>query len=86
MNNYVGMTKVKKKQGQDDYFNQKSIFLTLPANTSPLIISSTYVDWCEKYAFLIEIIILSLFFFNHCHSYIAVHFLEMFLLLVYFIF
>ena len=27
-----------------------------------------------------EIIILSLFFFNHCHSYIhvAVHFLEMF--------
>ena len=35
---------------------------------------------------LIEIIILSLFFFNHCHSYIAVHFLEIFLLLVYIIF
>ena len=29
-------------------------------------------------------IILSLSFFNHCHSYIAVHFLKMFLLLVYF--
>ena len=33
-------------------------------------------------AYLTEIIILSLFFLNHCHSYIAVHFLEMFLLLV----
>ena len=31
-------------------------------------------------------LILSLFFFNHCHSYMAVHFLEMFLLLVYFVF
>ena len=29
-----------------------------------------------------EIIILSLFLFNHCHSYIAVHFLKMFLLYV----
>ena len=39
---------------------------------------------CEKYAALLtEIIILSVFFLNHCHSYIAVHFLEMFLLLVY---
>ena len=43
---------------------------------SPLIISSTYVGWeCEKYALLIEIVPA---FFNHCHSYTAVHFLEMF--------
>ena len=36
---------------------------------------------------LIEIIILSLLFFNHCHSYIAVHFLEMFFItcLLYFL-
>ena len=33
MNSYVGMTMVKKKkQGQDDYFNQQSILLTSPAN------------------------------------------------------
>ena len=25
MNSYVGMTMVKKEQGQDDYFNQQSI-------------------------------------------------------------
>ena len=45
MNSYVGMTMVLKKQGQDDYFNQQSILLILPGNLSPLIISSTYVDW-----------------------------------------
>ena len=28
MNSYVGMIKVKKEQGQDDYFNQQSILLT----------------------------------------------------------
>ena len=39
---YVGMTMVKKEQGQDD---QKAYFSLLPANTSPLIISSTYVGW-----------------------------------------
>ena len=31
MNSYVGITMVKKDQGQDDYFNQQSILLTLPA-------------------------------------------------------
>ena len=36
MNSYVGMTMVKKEQGQDDYFNQQSILLTLPAYVSPL--------------------------------------------------
>ena len=35
---------------------------------------------------LTKIIILSLFFLKHCHSYIAVHFLKVFLLLVYLIF
>ena len=45
MNSYVGMIMVKKEQGQDDYFNQQSILLTLPAYISPLIISSTYVGW-----------------------------------------
>ena len=29
MNKYVGMTIVKKEQGQEDYFNQQSILLTL---------------------------------------------------------
>ena len=42
MNSYVGMTMVKKEQGQDDYFNQQIILLTLPAYISPLM-SSTYV-------------------------------------------
>ena len=28
MNSYVGMTMVKKEQGQDDYFSQQSILLT----------------------------------------------------------
>ena len=34
----------------------------------------------KSHALLIDskIIVLSLFFFNHCHSYIAVYFLEMF--------
>ena len=56
MNSYVGMMiSLKKEQGQDDYFNQQSILLTLP----------TDVGWlCEKYVLLIEIIILSLFFLN----------------------
>ena len=53
----------------------------------PLIIRGFMcIGWlCEKYALLIEIIILSLFFFNHCHSYmyIAVHFLEMFFYYLY---
>ena len=29
MNSYVGMTMVKKKQKQDDYFNQQSILLKI---------------------------------------------------------
>ena len=37
---------------------------------------------CEKYALLTEIITLSLFFFNHCHSCIAVHFFEILFLLL----
>ena len=28
MNSYVGMTMIKKEQGQDDYFNQQSIIFT----------------------------------------------------------
>ena len=39
------MTVVKKEQRQDDYFNQQSILLTLPANISLLTIGSTYVGW-----------------------------------------
>ena len=31
MNSSVGMTMVKKEQGQDDYFIQQSIVLTLSA-------------------------------------------------------
>ena len=46
MNSYLGMTVVKKEQGQDDYFRQQSrILLTLPTYISPLIISSTYLGW-----------------------------------------
>ena len=41
MNSYVGMTMVKKEQGQDNYFNQQSIVLTLPA-----YISATSEDLC----------------------------------------
>ena len=41
---YVGMTMVKKEQGQkDDYSSQQSIILTLPASISLLTISSTYM-------------------------------------------
>ena len=64
MNSYAGMTMIKKEQGQDDYFNQQCILLTLPAYISATDYQRTYVHWyCEKYALLIEIIILSLFFF-----------------------
>ena len=34
INSYVGMAIVKKEQGQDEYFNQQSIHLTLPAYIS----------------------------------------------------
>ena len=37
MNSYLGMTMVKKEQGQDDYFREQSrILLTLPTYISPL--------------------------------------------------
>ena len=39
MNSYVGMTMVKKEQGQDDYFNQQSILSHLPA-----YISATHLE------------------------------------------
>ena len=39
------MTMVKKEQGQDDYFSQPSILLTITNLISPLIISSTYLGW-----------------------------------------
>ena len=39
MNGYVGMTMV----GQDDYFNQQSILLTLPAYISATNYQMTYV-------------------------------------------
>ena len=29
MNSYIGMTMVKKEQGQDDYFSPQSILLTI---------------------------------------------------------
>ena len=45
MNSYVGMTMVKKEPGQEDYLNQQTIFLTLAAYISPLIMNSTYVGW-----------------------------------------
>ena len=35
MNSYVGMTVVKKEQGQDYYFSQQAYFSQLPAHTSP---------------------------------------------------
>ena len=82
---YVGMTMVKKEQGQkDDYSSQQSIILTLPASISLLTISSTYM-YVVFWQSVALTCILSLIFFNHCHSYIAVHFIEMFLLLVYFL-
>ena len=63
MNSCVEMTMVKKEQGQDDYFSQQSILLTLPT-----YISATDYQKdvglqcnCEKYALLTEIVILSLF-------------------------
>ena len=40
MNNYVGMTMVKKEQRQDDYFSQKAYFSQIPAYISPLISST----------------------------------------------
>ena len=45
MNSSVGMTMVKKDQGQDDYFNQQSILLTLPAYISATHYQRTYVGW-----------------------------------------
>ena len=30
MNSYLGMTMVKKEQGQDDYFSDKAYFSQLP--------------------------------------------------------
>ena len=36
MNRYLGMTMVKKEQGQDNYFSQQSILLTITSlNKSP---------------------------------------------------
>ena len=66
---------IKKEQGQDDYYFQSTRHTSHITNlhVSPLIISSTHVDvgWqCEKYALLIERIILSLVFFDHCNFYI----------------
>ena len=45
MNSYVGMTMVKKEQGQDDYFNQQSILFTSPAYISTTDYQRTYVGW-----------------------------------------
>ena len=42
MSSYVGMTMVKKKERDK---SQPSILPILPANTSPLPISRTYVGW-----------------------------------------
>ena len=39
MNSYVGMTMVYREEGQDDYFSQRSILLTLPVNINLLTIS-----------------------------------------------
>ena len=45
MNSYVGMTMVKKEQGQDDHFNQQSILFTLPAYISATDYQRTCVGW-----------------------------------------
>ena len=45
MNSYVGMTMVKKEQGQDDYFNQQSILFTLPAYITATDYQRTCVGW-----------------------------------------
>ena len=42
---HVGMTMVKKEQGQDNYLNQQSVLLTLPAYISATHYQRTYVDW-----------------------------------------
>ena len=44
MNSYVGMTMVKQEQGQDEYFSQRSILLTLPTYISATD-QRTYVGW-----------------------------------------
>ena len=68
-----------EKVQRQDYFSQQScIIFTLAAYTSATDQQRTYVGWyCEKYALLTEIF--NPFSPSHCHSYIAVHFLEMFL-------
>ena len=43
MNSYVGMTMVKKKQKQDDYFNQQSILLKITSLHKSYDNDSTYV-------------------------------------------
>ena len=45
MNSYVGMTMVKKEEGQDDYFNQQSILFTLPTYISATYYQRTYIGW-----------------------------------------
>ena len=45
MNSYVGMTMVKKEQGQDDYFNQQSILLTFTCLHKCYHYHRTYVGW-----------------------------------------
>ena len=45
MNGYVEMSIVLKGQGQDDYLNQQSVLLTLPAYISATHYQRTYVGW-----------------------------------------
>ena len=45
MNSYVGMTMVKKEQGQDDFFSQQSILFTLPTYISATDHQRIYVGW-----------------------------------------
>ena len=45
MNSYVEMSIVLKGQGQDDYLNQQSVLLTLPAYISATHYQRTYVGW-----------------------------------------
>ena len=48
MNSYVGMTMVKKQQGQDNYFDQQSIHVLLTLSAACISATDyqrTYVGW-----------------------------------------
>ena len=86
MNSYVGMTMVKKEQGQDDYFNQQSILLTFTClhkcysseDLCRLVMWEVwFVDWNNC---LVPVLFLTIVI----NSYIAVHFIEMLFITCYY--